>query len=42
MTDTLYEAGVDPDHTPVDHLPEHAAWALVGLFDDMNEEGEDE
>lgn len=34
MTETLEGAGVDPDRTPVDRLPEAAQWALANaLFD---------
>lgn len=40
MTEELLQAGVDPDHTPVDQLPEHAAWALVDYFNEMNGETE--
>jgi hypothetical protein len=38
VTEELLEAGVDPDHTPVDRLPDYAAWALVSYFHELNGE----
>lgn len=42
MTEVLEESGIDSDTTPVDRLPEHAAWALVGHFAEQNGESYDE
>ena len=32
MTEELEEVGIDADHTPVDSLPEHGAWAVARGF----------
>lgn len=42
MTEVLEESGIDSDTTPVDRLPEHSAWALVGYFAEQNGENPDE
>jgi hypothetical protein len=42
MTEVLEESGIDSDTTPVDRLPEHSAWALVGHFAELNGENPDE
>ena len=42
MTEALEDAGIDPDFTPTDRMPEAGLWAMVADFNEQNGVSNDE